>query len=337
MVRLSRPGLALLLLLGGCVAHLMPAGPDTAPPALEAEAIRTADGQTLPLRHWAPAGPPRAAILALHGMNDYSNAFDQPGRALAAQGIVTYAYDQRGFGRGPHPGLWSDRATLAADARTALRLLAERHPGLPLFLLGESMGGAVAIEALAPAPPFAPPPAGVRGAILVAPAVWGRDSMGAFQRALLWLAEALTPGLTLTGRGLDILPSDNIEMLRALSRDPLVIKETRVDAIHGLVDLMDAAEADVTRLPLPLLLLYGEKDEVIPPEPVWQAIAALDRPDQRAALYPEGWHMLLRDLQAQRVIDDIAAWTADPAAPLPSGADRHAGAVLAERRAERSR
>ncbi|MEO0034507.1 MAG: hypothetical protein RLZZ501_530, partial [Pseudomonadota bacterium] len=46
---------------------------------------------------------------------------------------------------------------------------------------------------------------------------------------------------------------------------------------------------------------------------------------------------LLRDLQARRVIDDIAAWTADPAAPLPSGADRHAGSVLAERRAEQSR
>jgi len=329
MVRLSRSVLAVLL-LAGCVSSLIPAGPPTVAPALEVEAIRTADDQHLPLRAWLPPEPPRAVILALHGMNDYSNAFDAPGRALAAHGIATYAYDQRGFGRNPHPGLWSDRTTLADDARAAARLLAERYPGVPLFLLGESMGGAVVIEALTQGPP----PEGVRGAILAAPAVWGRSAMGPLQRGLLWLAETLTPGLTLTGRGLHIQASDNIEMLRGLSRDPLVIKATRVDAIHGLVDLMDAAEADIARLPLPALLLYGEKDEVIPPEPVWRAIAALPRPDQRAALYPDGWHMLLRDLQAQRVIDDIAAWTAAPAAPLPSGADQRAAAKLAESHAD---
>ena len=318
MVWVTRPALALLLLLGGCIAHRLPAGLPTREPALEEQAIRTADDQSLPLRDWQPAGSAWAVILALHGMNDYANAFDSPGRALATHGIATYAYDQRGFGRGPHPGFWSDQKTLAADARTALRLLAARHPGLPLFLLGESMGGAVAIEALT----GEPPPPEVTGAILVAPALWGRDTMGLGQRSLLWLAEALVPGLTLSGRGLEIQPSDNIEMLRALSRDPLVIKETRVDAIHGLVDLMDAAEADIARLPVPCLLLYGAKDQVIPPEPIKRGIAALPRPDQRAALYPEGWHMLLRDLQAQRVIKDIAAWIATPAVPLPSGAEQ---------------
>ncbi len=64
----------------------------------------------------------------------------------------------------------------------------------------------------------------------------------------LWIGARLMPGLTLTGRGLGIKPSDNIAMLRALSRDPLVIKETRVDTIYGLVNLMDAALAAAPRL-----------------------------------------------------------------------------------------
>ena len=72
------------------------------------------------------------------------------------------------------------------------------------------------------------------------------------------------PGLTLTGRGLKIKPSDNIAMLRALSRDPLVIKETRVDTIYGLVDLMDAALASAPLLDVPLLVMYGAKDEIVP-------------------------------------------------------------------------
>jgi len=331
MVRLVLAALLSAAILGGCVASLNPAGPPQTAPILTADAIRTADGQSLPLRMWSPPDrPPRAVVLALHGMNDYSNAFATVGPALAAHGIVTYAYDQRGFGRGPHPGQWSDKATMAADAITAARLLAAAHPGLPLFLLGESMGGAVVIEALT----IAPPPPAIAGAILSAPAVWGRDSMGPVQRFALWLTNALVPGLTLTGRGLEIQPSDNIEMLRALSRDPLVIKETRVDAIHGLVDLMDAAQADIARLPVATLVLYGEKDQVIPPDPLWEAVARLPRPDQRAALYPEGWHMLMRDLQAARVLDDIAAWTADPAAALPSGADAQARAKSGENAAK---
>lgn len=314
------------LLLSACAAATHPAGPDIQAPALEADAIVAADGARLPLRSWLPKAEPRAVVVAIHGMNDYSNAFLGPGKALAAKGIAVYAYDQRGFGAGPHPGWWSSTAAMAADLRAAARLLAARHPGVPLYLLGESMGGAVAIEAAV----HAPMPE-VRGVILSAPALWGRASMPWYQRAALWLAYQVAPGWTLTGRGLKIQPSDNIEMLRALSRDPLVIKETRVDAIHGLVDLMDAAQADAPLLDLPALLLYGARDEIIPPEPTWAAVAALPRlgGGQRAALYVNGWHMLLRDLQAQVVIDDIAAWIADASAPLPSGGDRAASEKLA--------
>jgi acylglycerol lipase len=319
-------GLLMGLLLSACATAPHPAGPDIQTPVLEADAIVAADGARLPLRSWLPEAEPKAVVIAVHGMNDYSNAFDGPGKALAAKGIAVYAYDQRGFGRGPHPGWWSSTAAMAADLRTAARLLAARHPGAPLYLLGESMGGAVTIEAAV----HAPMPE-VKGVILSAPAVWGRSSMPWYQRAALWLAYRVAPGWTLTGRGLKIQPSDNIEMLRALSRDPLVIKETRVESIHGMVDLMDAAQTDAPRLELPALLLYGAHDEIIPPDPTWAAVAALPRlgGSQRAALYANGWHMLLRDLQALVVVDDIAAWIADASAPLPSGADRAASEKLA--------
>lgn len=321
--------LVMALLLSACAAATRPAGPAIRAPALEDGAMIAADGARLPFRVWMPTGAARAVIVAVHGMNDYSNAFEEPGKALAAQGIAVYAYDQRGFGQGPHPGWWSSTETMAEDLRTMARLAAARHPGVPLFVLGESMGGAVAIEALAHAPP-----AEVKGVILSAPAVWGRASMPWYQRAALWLAHKTVPGWTLTGRGLGIQASDNIPMLIALGKDPLFIKETRVDAIKGLVDLMDAALADAPLLRLPTLLLYGARDEIIPAEPTWAAAAALPEigTRQRAAFYAEGWHMLLRDLQARVVIDDIATWTADQSAPLPSGADRAAAQKLAETR-----
>jgi acylglycerol lipase len=331
---LTMLALAAASLLGACVPQVAPPGPglavhDLAGPAITDTAFITADGSTLPLRAWQPPQgvAPHGVVLALHGFNDYSHAFAGSGPALADRGLFVYAYDQRGFGEAPHRGLWPGVGVLTDDLATAAGLLRGRHPGLPLYLLGESMGGAVILAALdGPAPPEA------AGVILAAPAVWARSTMPFHQRAALWFGARLFPWARFTGRGLGIQASDNIEMLRALGRDPLFIKETRVDAVYGLVNLMDAALQAGPRVEAETLLLYGARDEVVPAEPtlaLWRSLPPEAQARRRFALYPEGWHMLLRDLQAEVVIADIAAWTRDPAAPLPSGAEAHAAAVLA--------
>jgi alpha-beta hydrolase superfamily lysophospholipase len=265
----------------------------------------------------------------LHGFNDYSKAFENAAGWWAKQGIVTYAYDQRGFGEAPHHGLWAGTDRLTADVADAIQALRRRHPDLPVYLLGISMGGAVAATALSE-----PQTPRVEGAILVAPAVWARRTMPAYQRAALWLGATFVPWMKLTGADLDILASDNIEMLRALGRDPLFIKETRVDAIAGLTDLMDEALGSASRIDTPLLVLYGEKDEVVPWEPTREFWTTLPTgsaaPSITRGLYEDGWHMLLRDLQAKVVWRDIAAWIEDAESGLPSGADRRAETALAD-------
>jgi alpha-beta hydrolase superfamily lysophospholipase len=156
------------------------------------------------------------------------------------------------------------------------------------------------------------------GVILTAPAVWGGEQLNPFYRATLWLVARVAPGLRLSGRSLGVMASDNLEALRGLSADPLFIKETRVDAIAGLVELMDTAYAAAGSLSGPLLILVGERDEIVPPE---SQLAMIERvratPCTRIA-YPEGWHLLLRDLQRRVVWQDILAWI--DGAPLPSAA-----------------
>ncbi len=327
---------ALLLLLCGltaCAPRLQPAGPAPgSQPALLAPTEdtgsyslttwRAEDGAEMPLRRWIPPAPrqPRAVILALHGFNDYGNGFADAATWWAAEsGIVTYAPDQRGFGAAPYPGLWAGLPRLRADLYELSLLLRRRHPGLPLYWLGESMGGALVLAALVPDPTdnALPRP---DGAILVAPAVWGRATMPLSYRLTLALASHSLPWLRLSGRGLGIQASDNIPMLRRYSADPLVIKQTRIDAIHGLVGLMDHGLAAGPQLDpqLPLLLLYGGKDQVIRKAPLEQFATSLAG-QRRIAVYDAGWHMLLRDLKAAIVWRDVAAWVADPTAPLPSG------------------
>src|SRR5829696_5191560 len=168
------------------------------------------DGTRLPLRKWLPRGPVKAAILALHGFNDYSNAFDLPARAWAARGIATYAYDQRGFGGAPGPGSWAGEGRLAVDAITAIRVLRLIYPDRPIYLLGESMGGAIAILAATGtmsgvvAGPEGMPRAEADGVILSAPAVWGRATMDLLPKVALFFAVRLFPETVLSGRGLGI-------------------------------------------------------------------------------------------------------------------------------------
>jgi acylglycerol lipase len=325
--------LALALLLVSCTAP-DPFDPMTAAttttPRFSADEFVASDGTKLPLRGWLPEGRIRAVILAVHGFNDYSHAFAGPGKEWAELGIATFAYDQRGFGAAPFPGAWAGTHRLDSDLAGLTRLLRARYPGVPLYLLGDSMGAAVVITAEAGMAGAERPVAD--GLILVAPAVWGRQTMNVFLRATLWTLNLIGPNWTFTGQSLHILPSDNIEMLRELSRDPLVIKDTRVATVAGLVDLMSEAFAAAPQMKQRMLLLYGAHDEIVPPAPVRQFIEDLPPvPTGQRILgyYDKGYHMLLRDLEGPMVNRDIASWIFRPDAPLPSGADRRGDAVLA--------
>jgi alpha-beta hydrolase superfamily lysophospholipase len=324
----------LLLLVAACSPLVQEIRPQNREPAIQTsvsgEVLVAGDGRLLPMKVWPAAnnpGPPRAIFLALHGFNDYSNAFEAPAGWWAERGVTTYAYDQRGFGATDEAGVWAGIEPMVDDLRVATRLLRRRHPDTPLYLIGESMGGAVILAALGDRtrPDGGLP--GVEGAILAAPAVWGRATMNPFYRAGLWTIAHTFPAWRPTGRSFGRIASDNIEMLRAMGRDPMVIKKTRFDSVYGLVGLMDLALESSPRVQVPLLLLYGERDEIIPKEPT-QLFACGLNGNARAALYPDGYHMLLRDLQAEAVWRDVLSWIGSRAAPFPSGSERSAGDIF---------
>ncbi len=302
---------ALYLIVAGCAPALQSFADRDVTPKINKNTIVMSDGARLPLRVWQ-ARHTSAAIVALHGFNDYSNAFAEPGAWFRQRGISTYAYDQRGFGETQQRGLWPGSDVMASDLATAVDLVRHRHPGVPIFILGLSMGGAVAMKTLGRAPLKA-----VRGVILSAPAVWGWRAMNPFYKSALWLAAHTVPFMSATGEGLGIQASDNIDMLRALGRDPLVIKDTRIDSVYGLVTLMDEAYEASASLSTPVLYVYGQNDELVPRQPTFEVVQQISAP-KKFVYYKNGWHMLLRDRQRKRVWRDIAAWITNNKQPLPS-------------------
>lgn len=289
-------------------------------PELRESHFITRDDAALPLRIWnSTTIAPKAVVVALHGFNDYSNAFNDVSRYWAENHqIYTYAYDQRGFGDTAKPGSWAGTDTYVQDLRDFCDAMRERFPGIPLYVLGESMGGAIAMVAFS-----SDDPPDAEGVILSAPAVWARKTMPWYQRLALFIGSRTMPKASFSGKGLGVTASDNREMLIALGQDPKVIKKTKVAALHGLSDLMDAALKSAESFSAQSLILIGELDEVVPNRAsatMLQRLGSQENAKQRAVVYEEGYHMLLRDLQREKVWNDVASWIASPRASLPSGA-----------------
>lgn len=289
--------------LSACAPRQLPLAPAVQQPLLTDGAIIARDGRAIPYRLFQ-ADPELAVIVGLHGFNDYRLAFDLVGPLLAEQGITLIAYDQRGFGAHPDAGQWPGRENLVRDLQDVVTVVGGSRPDVPLYVMGESMGGAVSLVAGA-RPEIAEQ---LDGLILSAPATWGWSQMNFFYRSSLWLVAHIAPGWELSGRGLGRVASDNTDALIEMGRDPLVIKETRVGTVYGLVGLMDDAARAPGALDLPVLMLYGEKDEIMPGGPV-ETLAE----DLESALkerfdfvsFSDGYHLLLRDSIRQDVADRI--------------------------------
>ena len=314
--------LVVAALVAGCAPTLQKAARPEAGftgPRLEPHAFVSFDGTRLGLTRWDASGgaQPWAVIIGVHGMNDYANAFHMAAPWWAEHGVTTLAYDQRGFGRSPDRGIWAPDHLLTEDLRTIVALARARWPHALIAVAAESLGGAVAIEAFT----SDRPPAADR-LILLAPAVWGWKEQPFTYRAALWLAARLAPGKVFTPPSWvteKIWASDNHEELYAMGRDPLMIWGARSDTLFGLVDTMQQAQDDTPRLGgVPTLWMYGAHDEIIPKPATDAAVRRLPG-DVRTAYYPDGWHLLLRDLHAELVWNDTLAFIRDPSGALPSG------------------
>jgi alpha-beta hydrolase superfamily lysophospholipase len=285
--------------VGGPVPFAQPSGYALSGPALAGH-----DGAPLALSVWRPEGPPRAAILAVHGFGDYApSTFAEAAAAWAAEGVEVWAYDQRGFGRNASRGAWPGVDALIDDFAAAAAQVRAARPDLPLTAVGHSMGGGVVLAALGEG--RAPQ---VDAAVLAAPAIAGGDRIGPLSRAGAWALTAVLPDRRWTGEGLvQFQASDDIDLLRRMASDPLYIGDPSAREILGLIRLMDRAAAAAPAASAPILVLHGAKDELIEEADV-RAVAGRAPELTGVVVYPEGWHLLFGDLQKRAVWADVAAF-----------------------------
>ncbi|MGE5187283.1 MAG: lysophospholipase [Acidobacteriota bacterium] len=307
-----------LALIGCAHAPDLPLRPDPAPPAGSTTEVVTArDGTQLLARRWAAQGDVRGVLVIMHGLKDYSARYASLASRAVAAGYVVYAFDLRGHGRsaGPRvaPGDWDDYVD---DLDRFLTSVEQREPGKPVFLLGHSMGGAIAARA---AEVHAPRLAGL---IVSGPAIAidAPPLLVAATRLSGFLTPSF-PALKLDNHDFSSDPANAAVM----DRDELVSNPPApARTAAGLVEGMHEIWRDVDRLTMPVLAMHGSADRLTAPSGSRALVATAPAADKTLRIYDGYFHDLLHEPAGRgtHVEDDVLAWlgahTGGPAVAAPA-------------------
>jgi acylglycerol lipase len=271
----------------------------------ETGSLAATGGLRLFRQAWLPAGEPRAVVALAHGASEHSGRYAWVGHQLAERGFAVHALDHRGHGRSEGPRAYIDRMrNVVADLDLLIDHAAAAHPGRPLFLLGHSMGGCVAIAyALAHQERLA-------GLALSAP---------------LAALEAAPLPLRIAGRVLSVVaPRAGVYQVDAkgVSRDPEVVRDYEQDPLvhHGklpartvaeLADTIAGFEAGAPRLELPLLVMHSPEDVLVPFAGGEMIHARASSADKTFVRYDGLAHELLNEPEREQVLERLASWLAE--------------------------
>jgi len=273
-------------------------------------------------RAWTPDdAPARAAIVLVHGLGEHSGRYDHVVARLVGEGYAVHAADHRGHGRSDGPrALIENIDDVVADVDTLVDRAAAAEPGVPVFMLGHSMGGLIALRyALAHQERLA----------------------GLILSGTLAQLDAVPKALELVGRTLSVIapraPLIAIDH-ELVSRDPAVVEAYRSDPLvhHGkvpartAVQLADAVEgfpSTVGAITVPTLILYGTADALSTPAGSVMLGERIGAADTTVKAYAGLFHEILNEPEREAVLADLVAWLAERVAPVAPVAAGTAGST----------
>ncbi len=262
-----------------------------------------ADGRYLFERRWLPVSAPRAALIIVHGYAEHSGRYAHVGQHLAGAGYAVYAFDLRGHGLsdGKRASVRSF-AEYLADLRLYVARVREHARGLPVFVLGHSMGGGiVALFASVDAP-------AVRGVLLSGAVLPNGGAAGWILARAVELFAKVAPDLPTFSLSAASVSRDE-DVVRRYEDDPLVY-HGRIRA--GLAAAMSRAARRIARdertIDLPLLIMHGTDDALTSPDGsrrLYERAASLDK---TLKLYDGLYHEILNEPEQLQVLADIVVW-----------------------------
>lgn len=260
-------------------------------------------GVPLFLRAWRPEGPASGVLVIAHGLGEHGGRYGELVERCLARGLAVYAADHRGHGRSGGPRAQVGRfAWLVEDLDTVLRRAAAAHPGARRFLLGHSMGGAIALTWTLDHP------GQLDGLILSGPAIAPPSAVSPVTVAVVRLMSAIAPGVG----AIKLPPSDlsrDPAVVRAYEQDPLVLHAAvPARTLAELLGAMNSLPARAAALREPVLVLQGTGDRLVMHADVKPVFEALGSADKTVKVYRGLYHEVLNEPERGQVFADLEAW-----------------------------
>ena len=257
---------------------------------------------TLFRRGWLPESP-RAAVLLAHGYAEHSGRYEHVGRWLASRGCAVHGYDHQGHGRSDGPrGHAASLASLVDDLERLVEQVRGEHAGLPLFVLGHSMGGLVGLAYAVTRKPQ------ISGLVSSAAALEVADAVSLLSRVGLRMLRPLLPRLSMPRPISDAALSRDPEVGRAYRADPLVFQTMTLSLAAAIYHGGARTLAAAGNVGVPVLLLHGGDDRLVPSSGSTRFARAVTVPGSELRIYPELRHEIFNEPEWESVLGDVLAW-----------------------------
>ncbi|EOM77022.1 alpha/beta hydrolase [Rhodococcus rhodnii] len=252
---------------------------------------------------WTPDGPPRGVLVLCHGLGEHARRYDHVAARLGELDLVVYALDHRGHGRsGGKRMLLRDWSDYVRDVGALFSIAAREHPGAPRFLLGHSMGGAIALSYALDHQ------SELEALMLSGPAVDVTTGTPRPVREIGKVLGAIAPRVP-------VMKLD----AAAVSRDAAVVTAYREDPLvhHGLVPagiaagLLRASEsfpARLSELTLPVLVQHGSDDTLAPVSAAELIRDGAGSQDLTVLIYDGLYHEVFNEPEQETVLGDLVEW-----------------------------
>ncbi len=271
------------------------------------------DGENLAAYRWplAEGRPWRGTVLLVHGLGEHAGRYHHVAERLNGWGFAVRAYDHYGHGRsaGPRGGLNHDMRLLDDLADMVESARAHTPEGLPLVLLGHSMGGLLAARFVAMHL------RAVDALVLSSPAL--DPGLNAVQKLLLATLPRLAPNLRV-GNGLDArYISHDPAVVAAYQNDPLCHDRISARLARFIADGGPATVARAAHWRVPTLLMWAGADRLVNPAGSRAFAAAAPDSVVQSRCFEGLYHELFNEQDAAPVFDVLQRWL-DRHVPAPT-------------------
>lgn len=265
-----------------------------------------ADGQYLFCKYWKPAGPPKGLVFVSHGAGEHCGRYDELAQMLVGLQLLVFAHDHVGHGQSEGDRMVvSDFHVFIRDVLQHVDAVQKDHPGLPVFLLGHSMGGAIAILTAAERPSH------FSGMVLISPLVLASpESATTFKVLAAKVLNFVLPNMSLGPIDSNVLSRNKTEV-DLYNTDPLNCRAgMKVCFGMQLLNAVSRVERALPKLTLPFLLLQGSADRLCDSKGAYLLMESAKSQDKTLKIYEGAYHVLHKELPevTNSVFHEIKMW-----------------------------